>query len=375
MNNIFYPSKNDNKKIYIAVLTKGTDIEAKDVTLEYRRKKEDEFFKYINIDINKSIFMHQIHQVNIVKIDENNINMYGGREKVVENTDALITNLKNVPLVVQTADCAPVIVYCDKTKSIGAIHSSWKGTRDKIVPKTIELMIKEYNADPSKMYVYIAPYIALKNYEVGEEVAVHFNNKTMINDIGIMVTNMNKALDKNNHYYLSSLGDWYYSKYKVNVILSDIELSVENYLKAIEAKKNNYIYYEKLANAYILKNDYNNASKYYKMAIEICDEDTDLIKDAVYLLKNDMNNNGNIVIEYLKRVIEINKNDDEVLEQLAKIYESLGDSYNAQIYYTKLLEVINYNLYIINNEKPNPVLYDKYIKKRNEVTKKLTAFK
>lgn len=182
MNNIFYPSKNDNKKIYIAVLTKGTDIEAKDVTLEYRRKKEDEFFKYINIDINKSIFMHQIHQVNIVKIDENNINMYGGREKVVENTDALITNLKNVPLVVQTADCAPVIVYCDKTKSIGAIHSSWKGTRDKIVPKTIELMIKEYNADPSKMYVYIAPYIALKNYEVGEEVAVHFNNKTMIND-------------------------------------------------------------------------------------------------------------------------------------------------------------------------------------------------
>ena len=182
MNNIFYPSKNDNKKIYIAVLTKGTDIEAKDVTLEYRRKKEDEFFKYINIDINKSIFMHQIHQVNIVKMDENNINMYGGREKVVENTDALITNLKNVPLVVQTADCAPVIVYCDKTKSIGAIHSSWKGTRDKIVPKTIELMIKEYNADPSKMYVYIAPYIALKNYEVGEEVAVHFNNKTMIND-------------------------------------------------------------------------------------------------------------------------------------------------------------------------------------------------
>ncbi|WP_297205281.1 polyphenol oxidase family protein [uncultured Brachyspira sp.] len=182
MNNIFCPSKNDNKKIYIAVLTKGTDIEAKDVTLEYRRKKEDEFFKYINIDINKSIFMHQIHQVNIVKIDENNINMYGGREKVVENTDALITNLKNVPLVVQTADCAPVIVYCDKTKSIGAIHSSWKGTRDKIVPKTIELMIKEYNADPSKMYVYIAPYIALKNYEVGEEVAVHFNNKTMIND-------------------------------------------------------------------------------------------------------------------------------------------------------------------------------------------------
>ena len=82
MPDIFYPSKNDNNKIYIAVLAKGRDIEAKDVTVEYRRKKEDEFFKYINLDINKSIFMHQVHQVNIEKIDENNINKFGGREKL-----------------------------------------------------------------------------------------------------------------------------------------------------------------------------------------------------------------------------------------------------------------------------------------------------
>lgn len=182
MNSVFYPYKNDNKKIFIAVLSKGIDIDAKDITVEYRRKKENDFFKHINIDINKSVFMHQVHQVNIVKIDENNINLFGGREKLVEDTDALITNLKNIPLVVQTADCAPIIIYCDKSKSMAAIHSGWKGTRDKIVPKTIELMIKEYNANTSNMYAYIAPYIALKDYEVGDEVALHFKNKIMIND-------------------------------------------------------------------------------------------------------------------------------------------------------------------------------------------------
>lgn len=181
MLNVVYPSQYNNN-IYIAVLPKEKDIDAKNITIEYRRKREDDFFQYINLDINKSIFMHQIHQVNIVKIDENNISSFGGREKVVENTDALITNLKNVPLVVQTADCAPVIIYCSKTKSMAAIHSSWKGTRDKIVPKTIELMIKEYNAEPSEMYAYIGPYIALKDYEVGDEVAVHFKNKVMINN-------------------------------------------------------------------------------------------------------------------------------------------------------------------------------------------------
>lgn len=41
MPDIFYPSKNDN--IYIAVLAKGRNIEAKDVTAECRRKKKMSF--------------------------------------------------------------------------------------------------------------------------------------------------------------------------------------------------------------------------------------------------------------------------------------------------------------------------------------------
>lgn len=207
------------------------------------------------------------------------------------------------------------------------------------------------------------------------EYLISRSDRTAVENIKIMTDSMNKKLDKNNHYYLSALGDYYYSKYKVNVIPDDIELSIENYIKAIEAKKNNYIYYKKLANAYILKNDYDNAAKSYNMAIEIYDKDVSLIKDAVYLLKRDMNKNGNIVIEYLKKIIDVNKNDDEALENLAQIYDTLGDKYNSEIYYNKLLDAINYNLYIINNESPNPVLYDKYMKKRNEVSKKLNSFK
>ena len=106
----------------------------------------------------------------------------------------------------------------------------------------------------------------------------------------------------------------------------------------------------------------------------IYDKDTDVIKDAVYLLKRDMNKNGNIVIEYLEKIINIDKNDDEVLEELAEIYNNLGDKHNAQIYYTKLFDAVNYKLYIINNIKPDAVMYDKYIKKRNEVKKILESF-
>lgn len=199
-------------------------------------------------------------------------------------------------------------------------------------------------------------------------------NSDNIKNITETVNNICNYLSKNNHYSLYSLGCLYYSKYKINVIADDIDLSIKNYHNAIDLKKNNYIYYSKLADAYILKNDYENASKYYEMSINIYDKDTDIIEDAVYLLKRDMNKNGNMVIEYLKKLIDIDKNNDTALEELAEIYRDLGDRYNAEIYYQKLFDAVNYNLYIINNISPNPVLYDKYIKKRNEVKKILDSF-
>lgn len=180
MHNIYYPNnKNDN--IYIAVLSKESNVNPKDITLEYRDNQEKTFFNTIGFDINKAIFMNQVHKDNIVKIDEKNINLFGSREKLVKETDAIITNLKNVPLVVQTADCVPIILYCSESNSMAAIHSGWRGTVQNITEKTINTMIKEYNANPSKMYAYIGPYIALKDYEVGEEVAIYFKNKTIIN--------------------------------------------------------------------------------------------------------------------------------------------------------------------------------------------------
>ena len=179
MSGIFFPYNNDKNEIFIATSSKGENIKASDITIDSRKKLEIDFFKEINLDIKKAIFMHQVHKDNIVKIDETNKNIYS-KENPVKETDALITNLKNVPLVIQTADCLPVILYCKESKSIAAIHSGWRGTVKKIIFKTIELMKREYNIDTRTMYAYIGAHIFEKNYEVGEEVAVHFRAKKII---------------------------------------------------------------------------------------------------------------------------------------------------------------------------------------------------
>ena len=193
------------------------------------------------------------------------------------------------------------------------------------------------------------------------------SDRTSVDIINDLIKNMQNYINKKkNHYYLYSLGCMHYGKYKVNVILSDIEASIENYNKALKLKNNYYKYYYRLANAYILKNDYDNAIKYYEEAIKLND-DINIIKEFVSLLKRDINKNGNEVISYLKKIIEINKNDEEALEDISKLYEKIGDYDNALIYYNKLFEVINYNLYIINNETKDADAYDRYILKRNSI--------
>ena len=202
------------------------------------------------------------------------------------------------------------------------------------------------------------------------------SDRTSVDIISDLIKNMQNYINKKkNHYYLYSLGCMHYGKYKVNVILSDIEASIENYNKALKLKNNYYKYYYRLANAYILKNDYDNAIKYYEEAIKLNEYDINIIKEFVSLLKRDINKNGNEVISYLKKIIEINKNDEEALEDISKLYEKIGDYDNALIYYNKLFEVINYNLYIINNETKDADAYDRYIFKRNSIKLNIESLK
>lgn len=188
-----------------------------------------------------------------------------------------------------------------------------------------------------------------------------------------LISNILKNIDKKNHYYFYVLGIKYYNNYKVNVIYDDIEKSILNYEEAIKLKPNSYLYNEKLAKAYLLKNDYDNALKYYENAIILSDNNTDLIKDILNILNRDFEKNANKIIEYFNKIISIDNNDDEAIEELAKLYESIGDYNNAYLYYNKLMEAINYHLYIINNEKPNALLYDRYMLKKNRTQTKIKS--
>lgn len=88
----------------------------------------------------------------------------------IPNTDALITNITNLPLMLFYADCVPVLIADPVHKVIGISHAGWKGTVAKIGQKTIFKMRDEYNTNPADCLIGIGPSIGPCCYEVDSPV-------------------------------------------------------------------------------------------------------------------------------------------------------------------------------------------------------------
>ena len=91
--------------------------------------------------------------------------------------DALITRDRGVVLVVQTADCVPILLADTRTRSVAAIHSGWRGTLRRIAEKTLGRMRVEFGTRPEDVIAAIGPAIGQCCYEVGSEVAREFHSQ------------------------------------------------------------------------------------------------------------------------------------------------------------------------------------------------------
>lgn len=74
---------------------------------------------------------------------------------------------------VMTADCVPVLI-ADGGNVCAAVHAGWRGTVAGIVAETVRTLTGA-GARLDRLHAAIGPCIELRAFEVGEEVAVHFD--------------------------------------------------------------------------------------------------------------------------------------------------------------------------------------------------------
>ena len=93
--------------------------------------------KKINKKAKDIFLLQQVHSSKFYYIN----NKYKNKKK--PRADAVITNQRNLPIAVLTADCSPILLYDKKMKIIAAIHAGWKGAYKGIIDKVIKFMIKK----------------------------------------------------------------------------------------------------------------------------------------------------------------------------------------------------------------------------------------
>jgi polyphenol oxidase len=85
--------------------------------------------------------------------------------------DALVTRLAGVGLVVQTADCVPVLLAAPG--AVGAVHAGWRGAAAGVVAAAAEAFLSLADGRGSAR-AWLGPSIGACCYEVGGEVAQQF---------------------------------------------------------------------------------------------------------------------------------------------------------------------------------------------------------
>lgn len=140
-------------------------IPAKIITESEASENQKIFADFIGIPLNNLKFQHQTHGIIIRQIDENS---------VLEDSDGMFTNIKNIVLAVKIADCSAILVYDPINEAICAFHSGWRGTKQNIARHGIEKMNIDFGTEPDNLLVYLSPSASGKNYEVGWEVAQFF---------------------------------------------------------------------------------------------------------------------------------------------------------------------------------------------------------
>ena len=116
------------------------------------------------------VFTHQTHGDHVVIVDNGEL---AGLKKF--KGDALITDITGKCLVIQVADCQPVLLYDPDKKVVANVHSGWRGSVSNITGKTVNAMKSAFGSSPDKILAGIGP-------SLGPCCAEFINYKTEIPD-------------------------------------------------------------------------------------------------------------------------------------------------------------------------------------------------
>jgi len=90
------------------------------------------------------------------------------------DTDGFVTDQKNVPIAILTADCLSVFIYDPKRPAIALLHAGWRSTEKNICAQGVNLMQEKFASQPKDLFVGFGPSIRACCFEVEKDFKSNF---------------------------------------------------------------------------------------------------------------------------------------------------------------------------------------------------------
>ena len=105
------------------------------------------------------VISHQVHKDNV------RVCTLADRGKGLDlerdyDADGMMTDVPDLPLVIFTADCIPILFYDPVRRVVAASHAGWRGTAQSIASKTVRRRREVYGSKPADIRAAIGPGIS-----------------------------------------------------------------------------------------------------------------------------------------------------------------------------------------------------------------------
>jgi polyphenol oxidase len=118
----------------------------------------------------RPVFLKQVHGIRCLQIDASTPD---GLE-----ADAVVTNDSRVACTIMTADCLPILFWNESGSAVGAAHAGWRGfvgaNGVDVLQATVGAL-RGLSMPREPLYAWLGACIGFEHFEVGGEVAMHFD--------------------------------------------------------------------------------------------------------------------------------------------------------------------------------------------------------
>lgn len=128
-------------------------------------KNHDILAQILGYERSRLVHMRQIHSDRIIVVDETYT------FDTPPECDALITDTLNLPIMIMSADCTPIILYDPIRHTCAVVHAGRAGALGEILPKTIKSMEERFGTLRENLNIVMGPSIHGCCYEINETIA------------------------------------------------------------------------------------------------------------------------------------------------------------------------------------------------------------